>query len=254
MAERSLLADFLRVRRESLQPEQVGLVRDGNRRVRGLRREEIARLADISADYYLRLEQGRNHQPSEQVLAALSRALRLDEDERAYFHRVARAVRPGRGRGASAASDRGVGPGVGAVGPHAGVHHRPPSRSACAQRSGCADDAGPESGYQPDARCVRARAQCRLAGGLGRHGAANGVGAAIPRGTGSPATDGVGGPIVGGEPRFSQDVGQARRTAVVVEHLRRPGGAVRSGRIPFADIGDRRRGWAIHHHLLRRSR
>jgi transcriptional regulator with XRE-family HTH domain len=91
MAERSLLADFLRVRRESLQPEQVGLVRDGNRRVRGLRREEIARLADISADYYLRLEQGRNHQPSEQVLAALSRALRLDEDERAYFHRVARA-------------------------------------------------------------------------------------------------------------------------------------------------------------------
>ena len=91
MAERSLLADFLRVRRESLQPEQVGLAREGNRRVRGLRREEIARLADISPDYYLRLEQGRNHQPSEQVLAALGRALQLDENERAYFHRVAHA-------------------------------------------------------------------------------------------------------------------------------------------------------------------
>lgn len=90
MADRSFLADFLRVRREQIQPEQVGLIRDANRRVRGLRREEVARLADISPDYYLRLEQGRNHLPSEQVLAALTRALGLDEDEHSYLLRVAR--------------------------------------------------------------------------------------------------------------------------------------------------------------------
>ncbi|NQX28653.1 helix-turn-helix domain-containing protein [Microbacteriaceae bacterium VKM Ac-2854] len=86
---RSPLAEFLRARRELLQPEEVGLPRDENRRVPGLRREEVARRAGISPEYYLRLEQGRDHQPSAQVLGALSRALDLDEDARAYLHRLA---------------------------------------------------------------------------------------------------------------------------------------------------------------------
>jgi transcriptional regulator with XRE-family HTH domain len=89
---RSLVADFLRARRESLQPEEVGLPRDANRRVPGLRREEVAELAGISAEYYVRLEQGRDHQPSEQVLASLGRALRLDDDGFAYLRRVSRAA------------------------------------------------------------------------------------------------------------------------------------------------------------------
>ncbi|NQX10593.1 helix-turn-helix domain-containing protein [Microbacteriaceae bacterium VKM Ac-2855] len=86
---RSPLAEFLRARRELLQPEEVGLERDHNRRVPGLRREEVARRAGISPEYYLRLEQGRDHQPSAQVLSALERALVLDDDARAYLHRLA---------------------------------------------------------------------------------------------------------------------------------------------------------------------
>jgi len=89
---RTLVADFLRARRENLQPEDVGLPRDPNRRVSGLRRSEVADLAGISAEYYVRLEQGRDHQPSEQVLAALGRALRLDDDGFAYLQRVARGI------------------------------------------------------------------------------------------------------------------------------------------------------------------
>lgn len=86
---RSPLAEFLRARRKLLQPEEVGLIRDEGRRVPGLRREEVARRAGISPEYYLRLEQGRDHQPSAQVLGALARALDLDEDARAYLHRLA---------------------------------------------------------------------------------------------------------------------------------------------------------------------
>ncbi|WP_244295745.1 helix-turn-helix domain-containing protein [Microbacterium laevaniformans] len=71
---RNPLAEFLRDRRESLSPESVGLAAERGRRVAGLRRTEVAELAGISADYYLRLEQGRGHQPSQQVLSALSRA------------------------------------------------------------------------------------------------------------------------------------------------------------------------------------
>lgn len=89
---RTLAADFLRARREQLQPEDVGLPRDANRRVPGLRREEVAELAGISAEYYVRLEQGRDHQPSEQVLSALARALLLDDDGFAYLQRVSRTV------------------------------------------------------------------------------------------------------------------------------------------------------------------
>jgi transcriptional regulator with XRE-family HTH domain len=72
------LGDFLRARRELVRPEDVGLRMDGVRRTPGLRREEVALLAGISSDYYLRLEQGRDHNPSVQVLEALARVLQLD--------------------------------------------------------------------------------------------------------------------------------------------------------------------------------
>ena len=70
--DRALLADFLRARREALQPEDVGLPRGSRRRTGGLRREEVAVLAGMSADYYSRIEQQRGPTPSEQVLAALA--------------------------------------------------------------------------------------------------------------------------------------------------------------------------------------
>jgi transcriptional regulator with XRE-family HTH domain len=73
----SALGDFLRARREQIRPEEVGLGSGPRRRVPGLRREELAMLAGISVDYYLRLEQGRDQHPSPQVLDALARALRL---------------------------------------------------------------------------------------------------------------------------------------------------------------------------------
>ena len=84
------LAEFLRARREQIQPEDVGLESIGRRRVPGLRREELALLAGVSADYYVRLEQGRDHRPSEQILDALARALLLDDDAIAYMYKLAR--------------------------------------------------------------------------------------------------------------------------------------------------------------------
>lgn len=84
------LGEFLRARREAVQPEHVGLVRLPGRRVPGLRREEVAELAGISPDYYLRIEQGRDRRPSEQVLLALSTALQLDDNARQYLFRRAR--------------------------------------------------------------------------------------------------------------------------------------------------------------------
>lgn len=87
--DRAALADFLRRHREALQPVDVGLPPGARRRAPGLRREEVAALAAMSADYYTRLEQQRGPQPSEQMLASLSRALRLAGDERDYLFRVA---------------------------------------------------------------------------------------------------------------------------------------------------------------------
>jgi transcriptional regulator with XRE-family HTH domain len=84
------LGEFLRARRERIRPEDVGLIAGGSRRVPGLRREEVAMLAGISTDYYLRLEQGRDRHPSDQVLAALGRVLRLGADESAYLAGLAR--------------------------------------------------------------------------------------------------------------------------------------------------------------------
>jgi transcriptional regulator with XRE-family HTH domain len=83
--EPNALGDYLRARRELVSPEQAGISVVGVRRVPGLRREEVAMLAGISADYYLRLEQGRDRNPSVQVLESIARVLRLDDDTLAYL-------------------------------------------------------------------------------------------------------------------------------------------------------------------------
>jgi transcriptional regulator with XRE-family HTH domain len=85
-----VLGDYLRARREQLRPDDVGLVPGTRRRVLGLRREEVAMLAGISSDYYLRLEQGRDKHPSTQVVDALARALQLDTKATEYLHQLAR--------------------------------------------------------------------------------------------------------------------------------------------------------------------
>ncbi|CAN5307454.1 helix-turn-helix transcriptional regulator [soil metagenome] len=92
--EISPIGEYLRARREQVRPEDVGIVWSGVRRVAGLRREEVAALAGISAEYYLRLEQGRDRQPSDQVLKALSRALRLDVAASLHLHRLAHPDSP----------------------------------------------------------------------------------------------------------------------------------------------------------------
>ncbi|MGV9562789.1 helix-turn-helix domain-containing protein [Streptomyces sp. NPDC003480] len=95
------LGDFLKARRALVRPEDVGLSGGGLRRVPGLRREEVAMLAGISSDYYLRLEQGRDRNPSVQVLKALARVLHLDTDTTAHLIGLARPGRPAsRRRGA----------------------------------------------------------------------------------------------------------------------------------------------------------
>jgi transcriptional regulator with XRE-family HTH domain len=86
------LAEFLRARRARTNPDDVGISDGERRRVPGLRREELATLAGLSADYYTRLEQGRGHRPSENVLKALARALQLDADATAHLFFLGRAV------------------------------------------------------------------------------------------------------------------------------------------------------------------
>jgi transcriptional regulator with XRE-family HTH domain len=83
------LGDYLGSRRARVTPADVGLPRTGHRRVPGLRREEVALLAGTSVDYYVRLEQGRERNPSAQVLDALAVALRLDGDERRHLFDIA---------------------------------------------------------------------------------------------------------------------------------------------------------------------
>jgi transcriptional regulator with XRE-family HTH domain len=91
----NVLGNFLRARRDSVTPGEVGLTSSSSRRVSGLRREELALLAGISADYYLRLEQGRDQHPSPQVLDALARALMLDSAATTYLHQLAyESLRP----------------------------------------------------------------------------------------------------------------------------------------------------------------
>ncbi|MFH8406993.1 helix-turn-helix transcriptional regulator [Streptomyces sp. NPDC018019] len=87
--QRDELGAFLRSRRERITPDQVGLPRTGRRRTPGLRREELALLAGISATWYTYLEQGRDIRASDQVLDALASALRLDRHERDHLFRLA---------------------------------------------------------------------------------------------------------------------------------------------------------------------
>jgi transcriptional regulator with XRE-family HTH domain len=90
VTEASALAQFLRARRSLVRPADVGLPAGGRRRVTGLRREEVALLANISTDYYLRLEQGREDNPSDQVLDAIGGALQLDDDAVTYMRNLMR--------------------------------------------------------------------------------------------------------------------------------------------------------------------
>jgi transcriptional regulator with XRE-family HTH domain len=86
--DRAQLADFLRSRREALTPNDVGLSTGPRRRTNGLRREEVSALTGMSTDYYTRLEQQRGPQPSEQMVLALARGLRLSLDERDHLYRL----------------------------------------------------------------------------------------------------------------------------------------------------------------------
>jgi transcriptional regulator with XRE-family HTH domain len=88
-AYRNTLADFLRARRHERTPEEVGMGREHGRRVPGLRRDEVASLAGISSEYYVRLEQGRVATPSRQVIDAIARALQLNSVSTDYMYRLA---------------------------------------------------------------------------------------------------------------------------------------------------------------------
>ncbi len=90
------LGEFLQTRRAQLRPEDAGVVTYGDRRrVPGLRREELALLAGVSASYYSRLEQGHSTNASVEVLDAIAGALRLDDTERRHLHELAAGTRPG---------------------------------------------------------------------------------------------------------------------------------------------------------------
>lgn len=97
MIDRPQLAEFLRARREALQPEDVGMPRGRRRRTHGLRREEVAVLCHMSTDYYTRLEQQRGPQPSEQMIAAIAQGLHLTVAERDHLFRLAGHHPPPRG-------------------------------------------------------------------------------------------------------------------------------------------------------------
>jgi transcriptional regulator with XRE-family HTH domain len=89
----SALAQFLRARRAQVRPEHVGLLGGNRRRVEGLRREEVAYLAGISVDYYVRIEQGRETNPSDEVLDRIAHALNLGDDGATYVRDLVRTPR-----------------------------------------------------------------------------------------------------------------------------------------------------------------
>jgi transcriptional regulator with XRE-family HTH domain len=95
--ESNPLGEYLRARRELVTPAQAGIPSLGVRRVPGLRREEVAMLSGISAEYYLRLEQGRDRNPSVQVLDSIARVLQLDDETASYLRGLA-ADKPRRPR------------------------------------------------------------------------------------------------------------------------------------------------------------
>ena len=94
--DRTELGDFLRSRRERLTPAELGLPDGRRRRTPGLRREEVAELAGIGVDWYVRLEQGRAVRPSVATIDALAQVLRLDPAERAHLRTLARSPATGR--------------------------------------------------------------------------------------------------------------------------------------------------------------
>ncbi|MDR7161873.1 helix-turn-helix transcriptional regulator [Arthrobacter sp. BE255] len=98
MDSRNDVSEFLRSRRAKVSPDQVNLIVGGNRRVPGLRREEVATLAAVSVDYYARLERGNLSGVSDEVLESIAHALRLDEAETAHLFALARAAQPGPAR------------------------------------------------------------------------------------------------------------------------------------------------------------
>lgn len=99
MDDENRLGEYLVARRALVTPESVGLLAGSNRRVPGLRREEVSLLAGISVDYYFRLERGRDRNPSPQVLESLARVLRLDDVETEYLLGLGgAALRPHRSR------------------------------------------------------------------------------------------------------------------------------------------------------------
>ncbi|WP_168217986.1 helix-turn-helix transcriptional regulator [Occultella kanbiaonis] len=99
MIDRAGLAEFLRRRREALQPEDVGLPRGQRRRTSGLRREEVAALSHMSTDYYSRLERERGPQPSQQMIASIAQGLHLSRHERDHLFRLAGHEPPAQGSG-----------------------------------------------------------------------------------------------------------------------------------------------------------
>ena len=94
MEQRDEVSDFLRSRRDRLTPQQVGIIGGGRRRVPGLRREEVAILADVSLDYYARMERGDLSGVSPQILESVAKALRLDDAETDHLHDLARTTDP----------------------------------------------------------------------------------------------------------------------------------------------------------------
>ncbi|WP_349426049.1 helix-turn-helix transcriptional regulator [Microbacterium sp. LWS13-1.2] len=106
--DREGLAEFLRHRRQALQPEDVGLTRGQRRRTDGLRREEVAALCHMSTDYYARLERARGPQPSEQMITSIAQGLHLNYQERDHLFRLAGHAPPVRGTG----SEQHIAPGL----------------------------------------------------------------------------------------------------------------------------------------------
>jgi transcriptional regulator with XRE-family HTH domain len=110
---RAEVRDFLVTRRAKLTPQQAGLtIYGGNRRVPGLRREEVAMLAGVSADYYTRLEKGNLSGASDSVLEAIAGALQLDEAERLHLFDLARAANISPARAARRRGPQQIRPGV----------------------------------------------------------------------------------------------------------------------------------------------
>lgn len=94
MDDTNKLGEFLRARRDLSKPADVGVGDPARRRVSGMRREEVAMLAGVSTDYYIRLEQGRDRHPSPEVIGALARVLGLDDDVLAHLRQLATPDRP----------------------------------------------------------------------------------------------------------------------------------------------------------------